>query len=477
MAIDRWRIALAHAACALLFLLVVTPPALTSGAQAGAGEGVTAASLSRESGPAVDSVIHLKQWQAQYGGNGHWYGILAVLHDWLEADSVARALSLDTMLGYLASIQGASENYFIFDSVLPGVDPPSIEKQYLLGGRKVAGAWQWTTGEPLCYQNWASGEPNNPQSETVISMWGPTRQPQPNPPGGWNNTSPDDAINPNVRFWAVVEWGPLISPLPTCGDGNAECGEECDDGNITDNDGCNSSCESEICGDGVVQPWEECDDGNLIAGDGCDPTCHVQVCGNGILEPGEECDDGNLDPNDSCNAACDVEHCRDGAVQPWEECDDGNSISGDGCDPACRIEACGNGRVDAGECCDDSNVVGGDGCSAACLDESVVCGDGAVGCSEVCDDGNELNGDGCESNCQYTCTPGDVNLTQTATSSDVIILLNYVFLRGGPPKPCWSAGDMNCNGVITSADIITLINHLFKSGTLAECDRCARCGP
>lgn len=49
-----------------------------------------------------------------------------------------------------------------------------------------------------------------------------------------------------------------------CGDGTVEAGEECDDGNDVDTDGCGNDCTVRTCGDGVVDPAEECDlgDGN-----------------------------------------------------------------------------------------------------------------------------------------------------------------------------------------------------------------------
>jgi cysteine-rich repeat protein len=91
---------------------------------------------------------------------------------------------------------------------------------------------------------------------------------------------------------------------PFCGDGNVDDGEECDDGNNLDNDGCNANCMNEFCGDGIVQPDEECDDGNNDDNDGCDSSCQNEFCGDGIVQDGEDCDDGNNDDGDGCSANC-----------------------------------------------------------------------------------------------------------------------------------------------------------------------------
>ena len=50
------------------------------------------------------------------------------------------------------------------------------------------------------------------------------------------------------------------------------------------------------------------------------------------------------------------------------------------------------------------------------------------------------------------------------TSSDIIVLVNYVFKSGAMPVPCEAAGDVNCDGKVTSADIIYLVNYVFKGG-------------
>jgi cysteine-rich repeat protein len=96
------------------------------------------------------------------------------------------------------------------------------------------------------------------------------------------------------------------------------------------------------CGDGAVDAGEECDDGNAADGDGCSSTCRLPPrCGDRDLDPGEECDDGNTTGGDGCSAACTREpRCGDGTLDPGEGCDDRNQVEGDGCSAACQRERC-----------------------------------------------------------------------------------------------------------------------------------------
>ncbi|CAE7559633.1 GAT1 [Symbiodinium natans] len=248
-----------------------------------------------------------------------------------------------------------------------------------------------------------------------------------------------------------------------CGDGirHIVAGEECDDGNLIDGDGCSRDCRIEdgftcptrgwpsvlltpcvpICGDGLRVAGEECDDNNTQSGDGCSPTCQVEIgwfckragaglgyevclqtCLNGAIDPGEDCDDANTFKNDGC-ANC--------IIEPGWSCEPiahrfTSTSSGSYCVPIC-----GDGfRIALGpwaEACDDGNILAGDGCDPSCKVElgwrtkaqatstelllESICGDGLVVGSEGCDDGNLDAGDGCSSSCQvergFACTPED----------------------------------------------------------------------
>lgn len=67
----------------------------------------------------------------------------------------------------------------------------------------------------------------------------------------------------------------------------------------------------------------------------------VSICGDSIVEGGEECDDGNTANGDGCNYLCLNEFCGNGVreVETGETCDDNNNNNGDGCDSICQIEA------------------------------------------------------------------------------------------------------------------------------------------
>ena len=64
-----------------------------------------------------------------------------------------------------------------------------------------------------------------------------------------------------------------------------QAGEECDDGNPVDDDGCSNACALPLCGDSIVQMGEECDDGNPENTDTCLDTCVLATCGDTFVGP------------------------------------------------------------------------------------------------------------------------------------------------------------------------------------------------
>jgi cysteine-rich repeat protein len=201
-----------------------------------------------------------------------------------------------------------------------------------------------------------------------------------------------------------------------CGDGRAGPSEACDDGNTDNGDACSNTCTLPLCGDGTLRAGEQCDDGNALDNDACSNGCTLPRCGDAIVQVGEACDDGNAVNGDSCSSTCTVPGCGDGTTQPPnEECDDGNQSSSDACTVACKMPRCGDSFTQTGEECDDGNAINADGCTNAC--RLAKCGDGFVQrLSEECDDGNGNASDGCTNTCRVArCGDG---VTQTGEECD-----------------------------------------------------------
>jgi cysteine-rich repeat protein len=156
----------------------------------------------------------------------------------------------------------------------------------------------------------------------------------------WKRNGPVAAL-----FLLMVSAGMVRSSLDpriwkaqigNCSNGTLDAGEQCDDENLRNGDGCDnnchiekgwacrhtpSSCHQTICGDDLIDPGEQCDDGNKGGGDGCsddckieagwvckgEPSlCHQVLCGDGIVDPGEKCDAGNGNGNNGCSYNCTV---------------------------------------------------------------------------------------------------------------------------------------------------------------------------
>ncbi len=124
-----------------------------------------------------------------------------------------------------------------------------------------------------------------------------------------------------------------VDEIPeNCGNGTVEEdeGEECDDDNDIDHDGCDSDCTW------TCEENDECQNGEPCDGfETCNPDEHLCMEGMPLV-------DGTVvheaDPRLICLSGISVDSvCGDGFTDAGvEECDDGNSTSGDGCSAACR---------------------------------------------------------------------------------------------------------------------------------------------
>lgn len=109
------------------------------------------------------------QWEIAHGGNGHFYQGVCSGDDssWDDANAGAEAIG-----GHLVSITSADENDFVFDLInARGLWFADISDNWCAGPLigafepdgtdEPAGGWEWSSGEPFDYDNWAPGEPNN----------------------------------------------------------------------------------------------------------------------------------------------------------------------------------------------------------------------------------------------------------------------------------------------------------------------------
>jgi cysteine-rich repeat protein len=156
------------------------------------------------------------------------------------------------------------------------------------------------------------------------------------------------------------------------------------------------TCALASCGDGNVDPLEECDDANLVGGDGCESDC-TYSCTSGA-----DCDDAEAcDGVETCSLA---DHtCAAGAISPdGTACDRGGSMmTRDICrGGSCLPSQCGDGYLDAmaGEACDDGNSVNADGCDTDCTFSCQT--------NEDCDDGLVCDGSETCDGPSHRCTAG-----------------------------------------------------------------------
>ena len=235
----------------------------------------------------------------------------------------------------------------------------------------------------------------------------------------------------------------------TCGNGQIEIGEACDDAGTADNDGCDSNCTLTGCGNGIVTGDEECDDANDRSDDEC-VHCRWSGCGDGIVGPDEACDDGNRTDGDGCTNDCQIARCGDRVVADDEECDDGNSDDTDACPGTCHLATCGDGFLHSYvEACDDGNSIDDDACPNDC--SRATCGDGQTAYGiEECDWADPMFANECTHSCRLPDLCGDANADEKVTIADALWILRRAV---GLPMDCpRSACDMDGSGRIGIRD-------------------------
>ena len=143
----------------------------------------------------------------------------------------------------------------------------------------------------------------------------------------------------------------------------------------TQSDGASGECNAALvcgpagCGNGMPSPGEDCDDGNTIDGDGCDNDCTYSC------ETAMDCDD-----SDACTVgeSCTSGHtCEPGTMKDCADTGAGAACTADKCDsvtgcfnPILDGDGDGHGPMDAGcgDDCDDGQATVYGGASEICMD-------------------------------------------------------------------------------------------------------------
>jgi len=242
--------------------------------------------------------------------------------------------------------------------------------------------------------------------------------------------------------------------LAVCGDGTLNAGEQCDDGNTADGDGCSSLCKLEATGEtepndtcatasspitlddtgatklmsGAISPAADADwwaftilsfaDVKFETFDQNGPSTCATIdtvmqlyASNCTTMLGSDDDDGvgfcsKIDPTGDAFSR----HLAPGTYYLNVK-----ALSSSSTFPytlqATLTAMCGNGIKEGSEECD-----GGPICAADCT-LIPVCGDGVKSAAEQCDDGNTIDGDGCSATCTLELKP-ETEPNNTCASSN-----------------------------------------------------------
>ncbi len=147
--------------------------------------------------------------------NGNLYELVFVLEgiDWFSARDAAEAQSFGSSNGHLATITSQEENDFILNNIESLIPKPCSDNDVpcdiWIGGTRDTSqppsplAWEWVTGEPFTYANWAEGEPDEPGVEDCIYFQGD---------GFWDD---EDCLDTNDVFYYLIEYEEVSNPIPT----------------------------------------------------------------------------------------------------------------------------------------------------------------------------------------------------------------------------------------------------------------------
>ncbi len=138
-------------------------------------------------------LFSLGQAQVQWSGNSHMYELVTTPLNWDDAKLDAEGRTFLGVSGHLLTVTSQEEMDFIINVF----GEPLREKW--TGGFEIAGVWQWVTGEPWAYTNWAPGEPNGGGALDFHGV---------NALGSWNDIGRNTSIGYFVEYdiTTLIAW-------------------------------------------------------------------------------------------------------------------------------------------------------------------------------------------------------------------------------------------------------------------------------
>lgn len=197
-------------------------PASTASVSAYCGLGIKADAdirLLAECLGSKDIEVEIKPWEhffwekellpSKHEYNGHVYQLYDQGCTWEEAKKYCEEKG-----GYLVTISSSDEQEFIENFL----KEEGEKNNYWLGGYKnSSNLWQWLTGEPFDYTNWANGQPDSYRpygasgEEDTLMMYKEENEKNPAPLGKWNDirkdgTCGDEEFFGTDNFGYICEW-------------------------------------------------------------------------------------------------------------------------------------------------------------------------------------------------------------------------------------------------------------------------------